>query len=460
MISEGSKPNDIDASDVGTPSETSVVSLEIEEAEEDGELLAMLLEIEARCSRAGLPCERVPDPQAESTFSLRIQFPSGRGQRTVAIANETRAKLLRSTDFESVRFLGDYDAIVDTNDETIEARVLVRLPELRRLQSLQAGLLRSSVEGLEGDGEAEDADSFRSSRPIQLRLSRSGVELELSDASAKIRSMTRPPVTRGVSLKVRGAEARTQDAAISILETLANGFFFDLDIRYQAHLTLVRYHRPGPRVRVAPSLQPPEFPRNKYAAEPLALYTYGRSATGLPLLEFLAYYQVLEYFFPVFTREQLVRQVRRTLRNPAFDINDDLAISRLISDVSPSSRGSLSEREQLRATLRACASVSLLRDFVASSSAVKAHFCDKAQAISGVSRLLLVNSSADLRDQVADRVYDLRCRVVHAKQEGGEAGVDLLLPSSKEAQSLQLDVQLVRLLAQQALVTAATTNGY
>jgi hypothetical protein len=207
--------------------------------------------------------------------------------------------------------------------------------------------------------------------------------------------------------------------------------------------------------RSAPSEHPPKFPRNQYAGQALELYQYGRFAAGLPLLEYLAYYQSLEYFFPFFAREQTVNSVRSQLLHPAFDAEDDGALGRLINLAAPAGRGGMAEREQLRATVRACISEAVLREFMESDVSYTQHFCDKKQAVKGVGTIQLSQTQTDLRDQVADRIYAIRCRIVHAKQDGGAANVDVLLPASAEADSLQVDIELVRMVAQHALVARA-----
>jgi len=199
----------------------------------------------------------------------------------------------------------------------------------------------------------------------------------------------------------------------------------------------------------------PRFPRNRYATQARELYEYGRSAAGLPLLEYLAYYQSVEYFFPFFAREETVNSVRAQLLHPRFDAQDDAALNRLINLSAPAARGGMAERDQLRASVRAVIVEEDLRDFIASSDEYKDHFCSKNQSVKSVGTIQLTGQQADLRDQVADRIYAIRCRIVHAKQDGGGTNVDVLLPSSSEASSLQADIDLVRLIAQRALVARA-----
>jgi len=65
-----------------------------------------------------------------------------------------------------------------------------------------------------------------------------------------------------------------------------------------------------------------------------------------------------------------------------------------------------------------------------------------------------VNDKNDkLTNQVANRIYDLRNRVVHAKEDGGPAvGVEVLLPFSAESERLTADVALIRFIAQKVII--------
>ena len=284
---------------------------------------------------------------------------------------------------------------------------------------------------------------------------REGVTIEISPRSNNFFGVTSRQ-RHTTTLKISGAPCTTQEESLTTLEALGGAMLFEIDLRYGRPFDLTYQPRSPVIRRVRRSKELPSFPKNQYAVEPLALYNYGRAAFRLPLLEFLAYYQVLEYFFSIFTGQELIKQLRFSLKDPRFNLNDDVAVGRVLASISLNSRGATNERDQLRATVRACIDVAAIEDFVTSNSRIKDHFCSKSQVVKNVPRLIFAPGQPDYREQVADRLYAIRCRVVHTKQEGGDSGVDLLLPSSREAQALGADVELAKLLAQQALIVAAT----
>jgi hypothetical protein len=124
------------------------------------------------------------------------------------------------------------------------------------------------------------------------------------------------------TLKIENARVGNHDQALQLLETVANSVFFELDLRYNVALSLykippyIRLRRTQPDGQRPTSARPvseisseiPHVPRNSYPAKPLALYWYARSAVNMPLLQYLASYQVLEYHFPIYyERETLDR---------------------------------------------------------------------------------------------------------------------------------------------------------
>ena len=67
------------------------------------------------------------------------------------------------------------------------------------------------------------------------------------------------------------------------------------------------------------------------------------------------------------------------------------------------------------------------------------------------------NGTAGLRNEVADRIYDIRCKIVHTKGGSRQGDVELILPFSSEEQMLYLDIDLVQYVARQVLIAASSS---
>lgn len=187
---------------------------------------------------------------------------------------------------------------------------------------------------------------------------------------------------------------------------------------------------------------------------PISLYWYARSAMGMPLLQFLALYQVIEYYFPTYSQEEARRRIRAVLKDPTFRYDRDADIGRVLSILSGTGRGFGDERSQLRATLNACLNPSDLRIFFEEDEERIEFFSSKQKGLTDY-KIPLATKDADLRIPVADLIYDIRCKIVHTKGESSDGEVELLLPFSKEAELLFYDIELIQYVARNVLVAAS-----
>ena len=112
------------------------------------------------------------------------------------------------------------------------------------------------------------------------------------------------------------------------------------------------------------------------------------------------------------------------------------------------------ERTQLRATLQECLDPDELRSFLENDVERKEFLSAQTKSLTSM-RIPINKPRADLRNEVADRIYDIRCKIVHTKG-GGEGELELLLPFSKEAELLYYDIELIQYVARQVLIAAST----
>jgi hypothetical protein len=94
-----------------------------------------------------------------------------------------------------------------------------------------------------------------------------------------------------------------------------------------------------------------------------------------------------------------------------------------------------------------------LRGFLTESEPRQEFFSSKTKGLTS-KKIPIANTTIDLRNDIADRVYEIRCKIVHTKSDSRD--VELLLPFSKEADQLYPDIELAQYIAQQVLITAST----
>jgi hypothetical protein len=430
------------------------IELETESPEDAPISEEELRPLRERCGAAGLPVTTIPpDPDIVGDEEMyAIDFPSGREKRRFYIVSRDTLALLLSIPFEKFSFLTDYEAIVSRADQVIEAP----------LKSL--GLFGSRfIEQALGGSDAPHLDEAEPGAVIAAtskRIGTTAAELSIQKVSKDCATLLRSHTRHGssFSLAIKGIEVPTHDAATSILKKLSAALFLQIDVDYGMPFTLIprRTAVPRPRRRsVAPSPGKIVFPEHEYDDAPASLYFYGRGARGMPLLQFLAFYQTIEFYFPIYSQAAARRRIRLILKDPTFRADRDADLARILTTIDPGSRFGLGdEKAQLTATINECVDPNELRAYIEAAADMKDFLKTKHKTLTDV-RLPIENEEADLRQPLADRIYDIRCRIVHTK--GSRRDVDLLLPSSKEAAMLGFDIELVQFIARKTLMAASAS---
>lgn len=427
----------------------------------------------ARASAAGVESEwterRTEEGNTVKTLALFI--PNGREKRKLPVLRSAVDDILQCN-FEHWTALSDYAAFLDREDRVIEASVRMPLGA-RWIPQILPGVIQDSHETppLEEDetldesaGIAGGGANFDPDKPWRLPVEGTGVySVEFSPPTLAMqvfeRGRLRRPISpnRHATLKIRNVTVERHDDALSLLEGLSSALFFEIDLLHGALLQLVREDRSSRQLRSTRRREiavPIKLPRMQYAQEATALYEYGRTAVGTPLLEFLAFYQVIEYFFPLFSRAETLRRLRRQLADPRFDLYDDSQLNQILAIASQSPRGFGGERDQLKDTLDAVIEDTELRAFIGSDEE-REKFLTEGKKLKDVRVINPRDAGTRLTRQAADRVYDLRCRIVHTKEDGGSSGGKMIVPGSNESKILSHDIDLVQFLAQKVIIAGA-----
>ncbi|MEU0521849.1 hypothetical protein [Streptosporangium sp. NPDC006007] len=403
----------------------------------------------------------------------RVGIPNGQQKRWRTLSRE-KAQNYLLFNVSTVKAIGDYDAFYYSDEGIIEASVypLVRFPGPPSLHELpgveiQRGLTHVFDTDLDSEEPALNKKEYFAKR-IYLEdgdewnlefqnTQRRPWKVSIGTSSLRFSAFSDSFGGRRVTIKIGGVSSSRHDDLLDILNRISGATLFEIDLRYGIAVNLRKARLAGNprgrRRRVTPSTELPKSPENDYLQRPLSLYWYGRSARGMPLLEFLAFYQVLEYHFPTYSQREALEKIRQELRDPRFEREDDRHISKIISLAGQGGKFQGKERDQLKATIRACTPPERIQEFMNEVPGRLEHFT--SNQISEVPHINLKNDQ-DLRDQAASRIYELRCRIVHSKGDGGEKYSEMLLPFSEEADHLGSDIDLVHFLAQKVLIASSS----
>ncbi len=405
---------------------------------------AILGGLKSRLDSSKIPYVREELDGFEGTTPiLRMKFPCGRETRNVSILDSDSLQSLSEMKFEHYSFLGELSAICSYADRTIESGLRFMGPWSNRI-------LSRKLFGVDNPGSEWDEAS-----KLTLVSEEHGIQVEISPSSPEYRLLCRSVRMRALTFKIVGASIERHDLALELLRRLANSVAFQLEISSGISFRLqADRRRLVGRSRFWPSSTPGDlqFPKHEYDDAPISLYWYGRHADGFPLLEFLAYYQCIEYYFPTYSRAEATRRLRSILKSPAFRTDRDSDIAKLLGAFPGGGAGD--ERSQLLSTITECISAEDLRRFITEDEERARFLSAKADGLTE-HRIPLGNIGADLRVDVASRIYDIRCRIVHSKSGLRDAD-KMLLPFSEQADHLLHDIELLRFIARSVLIAAST----
>lgn len=395
----------------------------------DSEFQAAWDELKKRCDAA--PQIELKEEELLSGFpGLKrpvVYLPAGNEKRGITLYDKNKITSFLKKPFEKFEFIADYDAIWNRSDGIIEVRI--------SYLNFQGSWLL---------GKQEILFKVASHR-------NDGIELQIIQSTDIMKTISPLTITPQYSLRIKNVNVTGHDDARELLLRLSNSFFFKIDLRYGATLNLNKTSPPiFERIQFDFPTDNMKFPSSEYDANPVSLYLYAGSAGRMPLLMFLAYYQVIEYYFPTYSQAEAKLKIENIINRPEYWSNpksDLKSLSKVIQE-------SKNEKEQMKTTLKECIDPDDLHDFLISDDDRKEHFTND-QELTG-EPLPMKESKEEILKAVADRIYTIRCKIVHTKSDYEQTEAESIMPFSKAAGQLRFDIELARYLAQQVLIKAST----
>ncbi|TYK43821.1 hypothetical protein [Actinomadura decatromicini] len=259
-----------------------------------------------------------------------------------------------------------------------------------------------------------------------------------------------PRFISSLSLKVDFGSTQAEAALLSQGMQLVDSIIFELNVRNRLAIEPLRRAEEERefRRRRYEHTDSARFPQISLQREVSELFSFAESARDNPPLAFLSFYQVLEYFFPYAVRRNAMRKMRKEIADPFFSGSSDQAILRLLAVAESATNAS--EVTQISTLISDSVRSDRILDFLDDDER-RSHF-GKNGPISGVEAINAKNPHKTIAAQVSDRIYRIRNRIVHAKDDPKYADVRVLLPKSREAFALGPDIELIRLLAIEVII--------
>lgn len=391
--------------------------------------------------------------EEESRRRFHIHIPKARNISRLSVNDEASSLLIEhAPNFYKYRFVEGYEAIWSVEEGTLECEI--QLPHGRfPLQRL----LRQNT-------DSTDNDSFT------VPTFQEGIKIEISSGSSVfalftlLRDQFYRPLRNfdrirdySATIKISGLVITRHEEALSLVEKVCSSICFQIDCKTELPVMLAFERRVRSERKQSKSLEELELTPVEYTydSEALSLYWYAQSAFGMPLLKYLALYQVVEFYYPVYSEIDAQKKIRNILKDPSFNAQNDKELAKVLSVVkyNASSGAFGNELSQLKATVVECLDISLLRNWLTESQDREDHFrSKKAKKLSEY----VINSKLEddaLLEQVVQRFYNIRCRIVHTK--GIEGNLDVLHPQAKELADIDHDIDLANFIAHRIMISSS-----
>jgi hypothetical protein len=463
-----------------------------------GALSEVLEDIKQRCEAAGI--------EYEDQGSLAIRFPWGNETYVQFVEVGPHAEWVASQPFEDYLGLTRYEASWSSKHRVIECDLVQSDARGLSASYTEQRLIRDVVrylrqmEGSEAKPEELGPEAYREHMRERLRELEQDYEASLGQRrwepppepsdeaeriyfepvngqsisighSSSVHSFvlgnhgngTGPEgeivadIGRSLTLRIEGTDVSNHEDAVELLERIGNALMFQIDMSYELGLTLER-ERPWRHVnpvwerteRKEPEPLPPI--RFQYAREAMSLYWYAKAAADMPLLQFLAYYQIIEFYFPKYSHSRALTTIRNVLKDPRFDALRDTDVMRIFEAIRVNSKGRFRpESQQLGAAIEHCVQPEELQDFLFDEDRYDFYDSEHQTKVAN-KKIHLRGPLFDFPKDVATRIYEIRCQIVHTKSGYDE---EPLLPFDPEIRYLRFDVDLIQFLARKVLIDAS-----
>ena len=399
--------------------------------------------------------------EVEKRKHLIVSIPEERDFKNLIISDDKDIDFIIESQIEKYRFIKGYEAIWSQELKIVECEIEAQdsfiQPSrfiLRKFNNILEKVATTKI----GDEENILFEFPSPSKNINIYIGTSSLDFSILQSFQREYYSRFGRIRNRLTIKIVGKEFKTQLEATEFLIKISNSVLFQIDLALNLplHIIMDRKILRDMKIRTLkkdiPNFQPPKY---EYDKEPLALYWYARTSVNMPLLQFLAFYQVMEFYFPLYSFTEAKNRIKLFVKDPLFDFTKDTDIAHIINIIKTSAKGKSigDEKSQIKATLQHIIDNETLTNFFTENIDRKDFFDQQKKSKSVSKQKINFNSiDNDIRIETALRIYEIRCKIVHTKEED-EA--ELILPYSSDIKNLKNDIELIEFLARRAIIASA-----
>ena len=389
-----------------------------------------------------------------------FRFPVARSFDEIRVYEDDNISSLSNSNILKYRGISNYEAIWSSELKCIECQLqFLKAPGPRMYQMRTISKYFETEEEFSENGKTKEPINcvVYSSDNISVSIGYSSKEFAILTGFKEGRRLTLDVEKHRyrITLKIENIAVKTEEEARNYLEKISNTLFYQMDVLYNLTLTL------SPR-----SISRDERVRRKskrtdsndielrdlgldyeYDKIPMSLYWFAQNSASSPIFMYFALYQVLEYYFPIYATMNVKSKIQNLIKDPRFNINKDSDVIRLLNLMKSNSVNSIGdEREQLVTTLRNITSGEEILGFIGEHEHLKDYYGGK-DSLNLSDRKIKLTDSNGIIDDFAERIYDIRCKIVHNK-----ASENKILPMTKDVDHLVHENEVLKFLARKAIV--------
>jgi hypothetical protein len=410
------------------------------------------LEILDRCRISNIKTEILP---IGSINWIVVNLNPQEYKINVLIKSEKEAEIMLGINFENIYTISKYNAYYSMTDQYIEA--MLEYQGSVGQNTIYTNIIKQL--NILYDEANNNRIFIKNNNYPNVKLSLGLSEQDFSILETLISPWTIIDQPRQfTTLRIENINIASETDALTILEKVGNSLLFQLNIQTDLPIYLAprenQDHSIIPFIIRNPSdeIQPVElnFPTHEYDTEPISLYWYANTVTRMPLLQYLAYYQVIEFYFPRFQKKEAEKIIQRELQDSSFHNDIYTGMKELINKVSKFMPKSVygNEIDALKATINNCLNREEIKSFFEENED-RRKFFDNNHEIT--SKNIPRNDENNFLSHTAERIYRIRCKIVHTKDLDSSDETKFILPFSLEAQKLGYDIELVQFIARKVL---------
>jgi hypothetical protein len=405
-----------------------------------------------------------PDISSNDEIYIEFDMQNGNGKRRIKILSKENLQNLLSGDFgiNKWSFIERYNAMYNLENGEIEC--LVQCLNREYLSKWENKVLKKEIkmnfslilddffEMLNNDEKSISRKSKKDE--IKKTLYINNAIISFQNPSSLLSSLIDRKYG-GLLLKIKNISINNHDEAFYILRKLSNIAFFHIDYTTNISLNLEKdINDVHTENEIDEHLGDMLVTINyQYDEKPMAIYWRARTVYNLPILQYLAYYQIIEYYFNIYSKNETMTKIENILKIPDFNSNKVENIMKIIDEIEINKFRK--ELEILNLILEKCLNDEYITVELCKENGLREYFKKEKDNIS--KDTINFSEKPDLiRKQIANRIYGLRCRIVHVKDDFNSQKI-AILPGSEEEKKLKNDLYLIKNISRMVLFCNAKT---